>query len=422
MSKSNIIFLSFLLMLLAGCQGSDKTPIGPLLTGRAILPADTFGDGPAVGHELDSKINGRDLPFSSVPIQGFSSLVKNINGSFMALQDNGFGTLANSPRYPLRWYRLQIDLEGNKPHGGSVSILETVTLSDPDHWLDFPLAQSDTTRVLHGADFDPESFVRLPDGTFWVGEEFGPCLLHFAASGKLLAAPTPIPVAPPLRPHGHGSYFLRSPDHPDLRFGKTSQPDDQLANISRSGGIEGLAHNLGGTYLYVAVEKPMLDDPRQNRRAILEFNPAQNRFTSRFWFYRADTEEAGITSLEGFSNQVFLVLERDSAEGTEASLKRVYRVDLDEVDDDGYLEKTLICDLLHIRDNLGFSAAEEGAVGLGPDYSFPYITPESLVILDAETLLFCNDNNFPLSSGRRPPHTPDDNEFIRLQLPKPIKP
>ena len=39
---------------------------------------------------------------------------------------------------------------------------------------------------------------------------------------------------------------------------------------------------------------------------------------------------------------------------------------------------------------------------------------------DDATLLVANDNNFPMSSGRRPPRTPDDNEFIRIRLHTPL--
>jgi hypothetical protein len=42
--------------------------------------------------------------------------------------------------------------------------------------------------VLTGADFDVESIVRAADGTYWIGDEFGPFLLHFSATGTLLEA------------------------------------------------------------------------------------------------------------------------------------------------------------------------------------------------------------------------------------------
>lgn len=419
-----------LLLLLAGCQDRDQASDRPLLTGRAILPAATFADGPPAGHELPAEVNGLTPPFPRPPVQGFSSLVALPDGAWLALQDNGFGSLANSPDVPLRWYLLRLDLDGGQPHGGPVTLAAVVDLTDPDGKVPFPLADPAPGRKLCGADFDPESCVRLDDGTLWVGEEFGPSLLHFAADGRLLDAPVPLPVTPALRPHGGGSYLLRSPDSPDLRFGPPdgapdgappSRPAEERANLPRSGGAEGLARNRDGSLLYVAVEKALAADPDRRRRSLLEFDPARARFTGRFWFYRTEADSACLTSLEAFTDRIFLVLERDAAQGAAARLKRVYRIDLQDVGPDGFLRKRLVCDLLDIRDSRGFSAAEEGAVGLGPDYSFPYVTPESLAILDDRTLLVANDNNFPFSAGRRPGR-PDDNEFIRVRLAAPLAP
>jgi hypothetical protein len=62
------------LFFLTSCD-EGRAPDEPALaslTGRAVLPADTFAHGPAVGQALESRINGRDLPFDSVPVQGFS--------------------------------------------------------------------------------------------------------------------------------------------------------------------------------------------------------------------------------------------------------------------------------------------------------------------------------------------------------------
>jgi len=71
---------------------------------------------------------------------------------------------------------------------------------------------------------------------------------------------------------------------------------------------------------------------------------------------------------------------------------------------------------MDIADARNLTRAEDGAIGLGRDYSFPYVTPECLVVIDERTLLVANDNNYPMSVGRRPPDTPDDSEFILLHL------
>ncbi len=417
-----LALFTLLTLLTTGCT-ENRAPAEPglaVLTGRAVLPADTFVEGPAVGQALDPVINGRNLPFDSMPVQGFSSLIRLGDNQYLALQDNGFGTMANSPGYPLRWYRLNLQLDDPPRRGGTVEVLGFIDLSDPHGLLPFAIAHEDSSRILTGTDLDPESFVSLPDGSYWVGDEFGPSLVHFSANGEVLGKPVDIPIVSVVRDFARGSPFYRTPDHPDLRFLRHESTRQELANLPRSGGIEGLAINPSGSRIYAAVEKPLRDDPLIYRRLILEFDPGHRTFTGNYWQYRTDRPDISLSSLEAVSNYVFLVVERDTGEGRQAGIKRVYRVELGRVDASGFLIKQLVCDLLNIDDSRGLTAAEKGAVGLGRYYGFPYVTPECLVVIDQNTLLVANDNNYPMSAGRRPPGTPDDNEFIRLRLYQPL--
>ena len=392
-----------LLTALTACgpEGVDRVT----LCGRAVLPPDTFSPGPAVGASIPPVTNGREAPFASVPVQGFSSLIvlDAADGTVLALQDNGFGTRANSADCPLRWYRLRLHLDFPPRHGGRVEVLAMTPL------------RAAGGRELKGDEYDPESFVRLDDGSFWVGEEFGPFLLHFGADGTLLGEPLPVPVPAGLQPFARHQEILRTPDHPDLRS-LDDTAAESAANLPRSGGLEGLARNPDGSRLYLAVEKALLDDPDPLRRLILEFDPVHGLFSGRSWLHRVDQAGVSIAALECVDEHVLILTERDGKEGREAAIKRIYRVDLHLAGPDGVLPKTLVADLLDIADPDGFTAAEEGAVGLGPRYAFPYVTPEGLAVLDARTLLVACDNNYPFSAGRRP-GVPDDNEFIRLRLP-----
>jgi len=355
-------------------------------------------------------------------VQGFSSLVSLGENNYIALQDNGFGAMANSADYPLRWFRLSLELDNPPQQGNPVEVQGFVNLSDPDGLLPFAITHDDSTRFLTGADLDPESFVKMPDGSFWVGEEFGPSLVHFSAEGVVIEKPVDIPIVPALRKYARGSPFYRTPDHPDLRFLRNHGTRDELANLPRSGGIEGLAINASGNRVYVSVEKPLHDDPMGERRIILEFDPVRRTFTGNYWFYRTDRPDISLASLEAVDNRVMLVIERDTNEGRAAKIKRVYRFELGVTNQSGFLAKQLVCDLMNIDDSDGLTHSESGAIGLGRYYRFPYVTPECLMIIDSSTLLIANDNNYPMSSGRRPPETPDDNEFIRLRLHQAVAP
>jgi glycerophosphoryl diester phosphodiesterase len=170
------------------------------LTGFASLPADTFATGPATGAGISA--NGRTGPFVGPPIQGFSGVqfAPGGNGSsYWFLSDNGFGAKTNSADYLLRLYQVAPSFAGSENGNGGVAVQGFVQLRDPDQLIPFDIQKEGTTdRFLTGADFDIESFVIDGNGDIWVGEEFGPYILHFDATGKLLEAPIPTPNIRPI--------------------------------------------------------------------------------------------------------------------------------------------------------------------------------------------------------------------------------
>ncbi|WP_088889379.1 alkaline phosphatase [Leptolyngbya ohadii] len=174
------------------------------LTGFASLPADTFAEGPPAGGNNGSttnpepiSANGRTGPFEGQPVQGFSGVqfAPGSDGStFWFLSDNGFGSKINSSDYLLRLHQVKPNFRTADGGEGSVTLEGFVQLADPDNLIPFEIQNENTQeRFLTGSDFDPESFVIAPDNTIWVGEEFGPYLLQFDLTGKLLQAPIPTP-------------------------------------------------------------------------------------------------------------------------------------------------------------------------------------------------------------------------------------
>jgi glycerophosphoryl diester phosphodiesterase len=71
------------------------------LVGRAVLPAETFAKGPTSGTLLgDNPINSVEAPFErGQPVQGFSAVLNNADGTLLIMSDNGFGSLENSSDY-----------------------------------------------------------------------------------------------------------------------------------------------------------------------------------------------------------------------------------------------------------------------------------------------------------------------------------
>ncbi len=187
-------------------------------TGRAVLPAATFEPGPTSGTLIGSgPINGQPVPFvNKQPVQGFSAIVPNGDGTYWTMSDNGYGSIENSADYRLRVHRIRPNFKTATGGSGTVDLLEFIELRDPDQKIPFAITNSFTTECyLTGADFDIESLQRTPDGTLWFGDEFGPFLLHTDATGKILEAPISLPD------FDNPGKFIRAPQNPFNEEGST---------------------------------------------------------------------------------------------------------------------------------------------------------------------------------------------------------
>jgi len=182
---------------------------GPALIARAVLPAATFAGGPPSGALISGGLVGGGFP--AQPVQGISSLVDARDGTFLAMADNGYGTLDNSADFQLRIYRLRPNFKTASGGSGDIEVESFIELHDPAHLIKFAIVNERTPdRVLTGADFDIESLRVAPDGTLWIGDEFGPFLLHFDQAGRLIHTPFPLPDP------DHAGQAIRSPQNPYL--------------------------------------------------------------------------------------------------------------------------------------------------------------------------------------------------------------
>jgi hypothetical protein len=433
------------------------------LAGLSVLPAGTSRPGsPPSGAFLSAAdratatANGLTVPatgpiFRNQPVQGVSALVPAGHGAWWALADNGYGARNNSADWQLAIYKLDIGFgAGSRP-----TVLDTVVLSDPGRkvpWqtvcdpshgfalppLSFNVLPSTpppacgtnpSARLLTGFDFDPESVEIARDGTFWIGDEFGPFLLHADRQGRLLEAPIAYPG-------------VKAPQNPTLNVLGGEQPD-----VASSRGFEDLAISPDRKHLYAMTEGAIGADSPQDLR-IATFDIEHRRFTGEVRKLRlefpgakvdlttllltdgtraypnavAPTETGGesaaeLTSLDGHR---FLVVERDSnGDGLAAPrLKKVFILDTKGAQRRaGYVDKQPLADLMAVPDpnKLG---------GDGDFFRFPFNTIEAVHVVSDHTIVVSNDNNYPFSNGRSRSRTnertgplaPDDNEFILINL------
>jgi hypothetical protein len=386
-------------------------------------PGDT---GPAYG----SRRTGLSLPFRGQPLQGFSGIkpVAGEAGAYWVLTDNGFGNRRNSPDALLMFHKVRPDFAT-----GQVAVLQTTFLSDPNRVIPFHITTDPSpTRFLTGADFDPESIQPMADGSFWIGEEFGPFLLHVDAQGRVLrVVETMMDGAP-----------LRSPDHPaNLIPASPTQPVPY--RVRRSGGYEGMAATPDGSRLYAMLEQPIFapnsDQPEGRFLRVLEFDTARAAWTGRVLRYRLEEGATAIGDFNMIDDRRALVIERDNgegdpglacAQGTQSSaerpcfpqparFKRIYLIDLGAADAEGFVRKVGHIDLMAIRDpgNLARQRGDRPAGAPNDRFTFPFFTIEDVAMVDADHIIVANDNNLPFSAGRHLTRA-DDNEFILLRVPE----
>jgi hypothetical protein len=392
--------------------GFAQSTVKTELVGFAIMPADTFAPGQASGQYTGTGAKLEQPRFPSQPVQGFSAIQFAGAGSYWMMPDNGYGAKYNSPDFLLRIYKITPAAKTSSGGEGSIKVGDFIQLRDPDKKIPFLIVnEASSERLLTGSDFDLESFVIAKDGTVWLGEEFGPFLLHIDTTGKLLEAPISTPD------FGAGKDVakdtVRSPNNPSVLASSPNPGTATQANLNASKGFEGMAINPSKTKLYPMLEGTVAGDTPGTLR-IHEFDLAQKKFMGVIGFYKLEDPAYAIGDVTVVNDNEYLVLERDNGSGETAKFKRVYKIDLTQKDPGGMVKKELIVDLMNITDANKLAPSSVNTI-----FSFPYVTIEDVLVLDANTILVANDNNYP-GTGGRGKDTKDANEMIWLKLEKPL--
>jgi glycerophosphoryl diester phosphodiesterase len=375
---------------------------GPVLEGRAVLPAETYAPGPPSGAFFapQSPINGVTFPTPSQPAIGYSGIVEGRSpGEYLAMPDNGYGNKMNSFDFELRAYYITPDFKTANGGSGSVAIEldDFIAFSDPNDQAGFDIVREGTTeRLLTGADFDPESIQRGPNGDLWLGDEFGPWILHFGADGVLLEPPIAMPDG------------LMSPANPHL--------NGAPATVNGSRGLEGMAISPNGKTLTFILEGAVVGAADPFSRRIYQYDIGSDTFT-RLADYRTEVAGHFVSDVQALDNHRLVVIERDGGRGLTANFRNVYAVDLNRTGADGAVVKTQVVALAAIPDPdlVSLPALHTGDVGLGDPFRVTCESIEAVHVISHARLLFGCDNNFP-NTGRNP-NLADDSEFIVVKVP-----
>ncbi len=347
---------------------------------RAILPAETYTDGPPSGAALAAKksINDIGVPFTSQPAGGFTGIARGIyKNTWLLLGGHGYDTKANSSDLQLRAILIEADWRKTDGSGsGAVSVGDWIILSDAHKHLATPLKTGNTpTRLLTTGDFILRGVGRAANNQSLWTIDSSAILLHFGGTDGVL-----------------------------------SEVPHQLAGIG-DGAVQDIGIFPDGQSLLVA--------SRTADNVLVQFltlaaAPKGNPLT-----YRLDSPTDQTRGWTLINDHQALVIEQDDQQNANARIKRIYLADLSNAPG-GVITKTLLADLLKIDDphNLGTDKAFGSTAdqfGLAP-FSFPYQFVSGVYPFDAKTIIVMNDNHFPFGTGRDASKAAP-TELIGLTLP-----
>jgi hypothetical protein len=247
-------------------------------------------------------------------------------------------------------------------------------------------------------------------GNLWFGDEFGPFLINTSPHGRVLRGEIPTPNIVPPGSTASGA-LVRSPQNPYLG---TDTP-----NLGSSRGFEGMAINPKGDKLYTLLEGTVTGDNSINGTVnknlrIDEFDIRATQYTGRNWIYPLAADGTNIGDMTAVNDHQFLVLERNGATATGGGVpfKKIFLADISGVGNGGFAHKTELVDLMNIADPHDLNGDGNTL------FTFPFVTIESVLILDRSTLLVINDNNYPGTGGRD--LNSDNTELLKLHLDTPL--
>ncbi|MDB5586259.1 MAG: hypothetical protein JWP26_1229 [Devosia sp.] len=416
--------------LMATANAQDVPKFEAVLKAHAQQPGATFVEAPADApaefqmsgrftsgtrvetlEEFKDAKTGIGMPFKGQALQGFSGIRSLGDGRFVVLTDNGFGAKANSADSLLMFNTLKVDWAGH-----TVARESGVFLSDPNRVVPFPIVNEATdTRYLTGADFDVESIQPVGD-SYYFGDEFGPWLIKTDAKG----------VVTNVYKTQIGDLVYKGPDNQTV---STPNPGAELTGVvtQRSGGFEGMAQSPDGKTLYPLLEKTFWDADKKAFELIdgkpairmLQFDVATGAFADKVRYYPLEDAPNSIGDFNMIDDHRALVIERDQNQGDArdgwaakpALLKRIYLIDIDQLDANGVVKKLGYIDLLDIKDPDGIAprGSKDGV------FTFPFDTIENVDRVDENTIVVANDNNFPFDVSREQGKQ-DDEEFMILDV------
>jgi len=215
---------------------------------------------------------------------------------------------------------------------------------DPDSVRGAANGLPDLPQAINGRiSLDAEAIARLADGTFFIGDEYGPYVYRFSGAGQLLSAIRPPAAFIPMR-NGEENFSSNNPGGPGSR---KPSPEDPETGRQNNQGFEGVALTPDGKLLVAMLQSATRQDgghsaaTRRYTRALVYdvTDPAAPKLIHEYvvplpvFKDQGKTKVAAQSELLALSDTLFLLLCRDSnngygVKGDTSEYRRVELLDL----------------------------------------------------------------------------------------------
>lgn len=282
-------------------------------------------------------------------------------GSLWLLPDRGYnveGTTDYRPRLNTISIQLTPTAPGATPAAGKeqsgvdAKLADTILLTDDKGTDTTGLDPADGIRAPEGSmpllpqapngkiSLDNEAIVRLPDGSMFISDEYGPYIYRFSADGRMMSATPPPAALIPMR-HGAANFASNNPGPGE----SAPDPKDPTSGRQNNQGLEGMAMTPDGKFLIAVLQSATRQDggdsgkTRENTRALvydasdLAHLKLVHEYVVPLPVFTGDEGKRSVAAqseIVALSPQTFLMLSRDSGHGyglkSDASLYRTINV------------------------------------------------------------------------------------------------
>jgi hypothetical protein len=259
------------------------------------------------------------------------------------------------------------------------------------------------------------------DDTFWISDEYGPSIAHVKRDGTIIER---------IVPKGWAAQV-------ETTLVPAREKLPAVYNKLRSNrGAEAVGITPDGKYIFMAMQSPLrnpskdVDNSRQLR--IIKLDLATLEPVAEFAYITEDAKQFKdlkqgdivISDLVAVNENTLLIDERDKNAGDKAQLKRVFAIDLSgatnilgKYDDNKEAGKTLEEMSLKEMKEANIMPPSKRTVVDAVAFKFPYEKIEGLSLVNGDTVVIVNDNDFGIGST-----TPmNGTELWTFKLPYTIK-